>query len=154
MDFGSSEAEAFGLGRDLETASLPLHDVVVADGALVQEAADATEILWSGAPGFFGLARRAGKAPVVVGKKAAEDLVGGFDIGGAGQAQFAGEAILKDATSTTHGPRGCLARLPARRPAGGPPEKRSIRTHRGTVLGAPLSLVAGCEYRGRCLSKA
>lgn len=97
MDFGSSEAEAFGLGRDLETASLPLHDVVVADGALVQEAADASEILWSGAPGFFGLARRAGKAPVVVGKKAAEDLVGGFDIGGAGQAQFAGEAILEGA---------------------------------------------------------
>jgi hypothetical protein len=41
MDFGSGEAGALGLGRDLKTASLPLHDVVVADGTLVQEAADA-----------------------------------------------------------------------------------------------------------------
>jgi hypothetical protein len=42
LHVGSGEAEALRVGRDLETAALPLHDVVVADGALVQEAADAT----------------------------------------------------------------------------------------------------------------
>jgi hypothetical protein len=35
-----SEAEAFWLGRDLEAASVPLHDVVVAGRAFVKEEAD------------------------------------------------------------------------------------------------------------------
>src|SRR5271168_2630969 len=71
LHFGAGEAEAFGLGRDLEAAAVPLHDIVVADRAFVNEAADAVQIWGSGAPGFFGFARGAAEATVVVGKEAA-----------------------------------------------------------------------------------
>src|SRR5580658_769104 len=97
LHLGPGEAEAFGLRRDLEAAAVPLHDVVVADRAFVNEAADTVQILGSRAPGFFGFARRAAEAPVVVRKKSAKDFVGRLEIGGAGQPQFAGEAILKGA---------------------------------------------------------
>src|SRR5450759_2279392 len=78
-------------------ATAPLDDVVVADRAFVEEAADAVEILGSGAPGLFRLTRRAAEAPVVIGQEAAEDLVGGMEINGASQAKFAGKAILEGA---------------------------------------------------------
>ena len=97
LHFGAGEAEAFGLGRDLEAAAVPLHDIVVADRAFVNEAADAFQIPGSGAPGFFGLAWCAAEAPVVVGKEAAENFVGRWEIARASQPQFAGEAILKGA---------------------------------------------------------
>jgi hypothetical protein len=97
LDASPGEAEALRLGRDLETATVPLDDVVVADRAFVEEAADAVEVLGSGAPGLFRLTRRAAEAPVVIGQEAAEDLVGGMEINGASQAKFAGKAILKGA---------------------------------------------------------
>ena len=97
LHFGPGEAEAFGLGRDLEAAAVPLHDVVVADRAFVNEAADSVEVLGSRAPRFFGFTRCAAEAPVVVGKEAAENFIGRLEIAGAGQPQFAGEAILKGA---------------------------------------------------------
>lgn len=97
LHFCPSEAEAFRLGRDLEAASIPLHDVVVANAALVEEAADAIKIFGSGAPSFFRFARRATEAPVVVGQEAAKDFVRGVEIGSPGQTQFAGETILKGA---------------------------------------------------------
>jgi hypothetical protein len=97
LDPRPGEAEALGLGRDLEVASVPLHDVIVADAAFVDEAADAVEVLGSGAPGFFRLARRTAEAPVVVGKKTAEHLVGRFQIGRSGEAEFTGEAVLEGA---------------------------------------------------------
>jgi hypothetical protein len=93
----ASEAEAFGLGRDLEATPVPLHDVVIADAALMHEAADAVQIFRSGAPRGFCFARSAGEAPVVIPEESAEDLVGGVQIGRAGEAKFAGEAILKGA---------------------------------------------------------
>ena len=96
----ASEAEALRLGRDLETASVPLHNVVVADRAFMMEAADVVEVLGSGTPGFFGFTRRATEAAIVVGQKAAQDLVGGVQIVGTSQTQFAGEAILKSAPET------------------------------------------------------
>ena len=92
-----SEAEALRLGRDLETASVPLHDIVVADAAFVMKAADVVEVLGSRTPSFFGFARRTTEAAVVVGQEAAKDLVGGVKIGSTGQTQFAGETILKGA---------------------------------------------------------
>src|SRR5580704_9441068 len=52
----ASEAEAARLWRDLQTPSVPLHHVVVADDAVMREAADALEIFRSAAPGFGGLA--------------------------------------------------------------------------------------------------
>lgn len=86
-----------GLRRDLEAAPIPLRDVIVADDALVDQAADAIQLDRSGTPGLFRLAWRASEAPVVVGKKTAQDLVGRFDIGGSGQTEFAGEAVLQGA---------------------------------------------------------
>jgi hypothetical protein len=100
LDFRPGEAEALRLGRDLEAASIPLHDVVVADAALVMKAADALEIFGSGSPSFFCFARCTAEAAVVVVQEAAQDLVGGVQIMGAGQAQLAGEAILKGAPET------------------------------------------------------
>src|SRR5579862_3401730 len=100
LHFRPGEAEALRLGRDLETVSVPLHDVVVADAALVMKAADAIEIFGSGAPSFFGFTRRASEAAVVVGQEAAQDLVGGVQVMGTGQAQLAGETILKGAPET------------------------------------------------------
>ena len=46
------------------------------------------------------VSRRAAEAPVVVGQEAAQDLVGGDQIVGTGQTQFAGEAILKGSPET------------------------------------------------------
>src|SRR6202162_4871615 len=97
LNSGPSEAEAVWLGRDLETASVPLHDIVVADAALVMEAADAVQIFGSGTPSSSRLARRATEAAVVVGQETTKDLVAGVQIVRTGQAEFAGEAILKGA---------------------------------------------------------
>src|SRR5450759_756736 len=94
---GTGEAEAVWLGRDLEAATVPLHDVVVADRALVMKATDTIEIFGSGTPGLFRLARGASEAAVIVGQEATQDLVGGGQVIGAGQTQLAGEAILKGA---------------------------------------------------------
>src|SRR5271169_1494817 len=97
LNFGPGEAEALRLGRDLETAAVPLHDVVVADRTLVMKTADAIQFGGSGTPGLLRFPRRPAEAAIVVGEKAAEDCVGRFDIGGAGQPEFAGQAILKSA---------------------------------------------------------
>ena len=67
LNFGSGKAEALALLRDLETLALPLHDVVVADDALMNEAADAVEVFRRGAPGGLHVAGSAGEAAVVVG---------------------------------------------------------------------------------------
>src|SRR2546430_12065443 len=53
LHLGTGEAETFWLGRDLETAAVPLHDVVIADDALVGEAADAAGIFGGRAPSLF-----------------------------------------------------------------------------------------------------
>ena len=97
LNSGPSEAEAVWLGRDLETASVPLDDIVIADAAFVMEAADAIEIFGSGTPSLFRIARRTTEAAVVVGQEAAQDLVGGVQIVGTGQTQLTGEAILEGA---------------------------------------------------------
>jgi len=85
------------LGRDLETASLSWHDVVVADRALAEEAADPIQVFGSGAPSLVRFARRTTEAPVVVGQEAAKDLVGSVEIRSTSEAEFTGETILKGA---------------------------------------------------------
>src|SRR5205823_9006280 len=82
VHFGTGEAEAAGLLRDLEATAFPLHDVVVADDAFMHEAADAFESFGSGAPNGSGFARRPGKAAVVVDDKLAQDGVGRVEVGG------------------------------------------------------------------------
>jgi len=76
LHLGTGEAEAFWLGRDLETAAVPLHDVVIADDALVDEAADAAEIFGGRAPSLFPFLGERAEAAVVVGQEAAQDIVG------------------------------------------------------------------------------
>ena len=100
LHLGPGEAEALRLGRDLEMASVPLHDVVVADAALVMKAADAIQIFGSGTPSLLRIARRTTEAAVVVGQEVAQDLVGGVQIVGTSQTQFTGKAILKGAPET------------------------------------------------------
>ena len=97
LDFGSGEAEAAGLGMNLQPAAVPLHNVIVADDAFMGEATDAFEILRSRAPGVGCVAGSASEAAVVVGDKTSQDAVGRVQIVGLGQAEFTGEAILKDA---------------------------------------------------------
>ena len=106
LHFGPGKAEAVRLGWDLERAALPLHDVVVADAAFVHEAADAVEVFWGGTPGGFCLARSASEASVIVGQEAAQDSVGTIPIGGAGQAEFTGETVLKSAPQAFDAPLG------------------------------------------------
>jgi hypothetical protein len=71
LNFGAGETEAFGLGRDLETVTVPLYDVVVADAAFVQEAADAIEVFRSQAPSLFGVPRSATEAAIIIGENGA-----------------------------------------------------------------------------------
>lgn len=94
---GTGEAEAVRLGRDVEAAAFPLHDVVVADDAFVDEAADAVQVGWCRAPGFFAFPGRAGKAAVIGGQEALQDAIGGMQVAGLGQAQLAAETVLEDA---------------------------------------------------------
>src|SRR5260221_9244369 len=92
LHLGTGEAETFWLGRDLETAAVPLHDVVIADDALVDEAADAAEIFGGRAPSLFRFSGSAAEAAVVVRQGAGQDIVGGDQNGGAAQAGVTGKA--------------------------------------------------------------
>ena len=100
LDFGARKTEAAWLRCDLEAASFPLHDIIVADDAFVSEAADAVQLGRSRTPSLGGIARSASEAAVVVGDETAQDAVGGLQIAGVGQAEFAGEAILEHAPET------------------------------------------------------
>src|SRR5208282_922540 len=100
MDFGPGEAEALPLLGDLKALAIPLHDVVVADDALMDEAADAIEMFWRRTPCGLHLAGTAGEAAVVVGEENVQHGVGGIQIAGLSQAEFAGEAILQHAPET------------------------------------------------------
>lgn len=98
--FGAGETEAARLGMNLQPLTVPLHNVVVADDALVGEAADAFEILRSRAPSLFGIARNASEAAIIIGDEALQHSVCGIQIAGSSEAEFAGEAILKNTPET------------------------------------------------------
>jgi hypothetical protein len=97
LNLGTGEAEAFWLRRDLETAAVPLHNIVIADDALMDEAADATEIFGGRTPSLFRFSRSTTEATIVVGQETAQGLTGGGQIGGAREAEFTGKAVLKSA---------------------------------------------------------
>ena len=69
----------------MKAATIPLHDVVVADQTFVKKATDTLQIPRSGTPSFFGLARGASETPIVVRQETAKDLIGGIQIGGVSQ---------------------------------------------------------------------
>src|SRR5579864_1134378 len=75
------------------------NDVVGADHALVAEAEAAGEIeaRREGAEVALGLAGGDGEALVVIGAEAGEDVVGGVEIAGLGEAEFADQAVLAGA---------------------------------------------------------
>src|SRR6266404_657290 len=95
--FGASEAEPACLLGNLEASALPLHDVVVTNHALVHQAADTIEDLRSSTPRGFFFARLPSETAVVVGDELAQHGIGGVQVHGSGQTQFAGEAILQHA---------------------------------------------------------
>ena len=95
LDFGSGETEAAGLRMNLQPAAVPLHNIIVADDAFMSEATDALEVFRSRAPSVGRVAGSASEAAVVVSDKASQDAVGRIQIASLGQAEFAGEAILK-----------------------------------------------------------
>lgn len=97
LDFGSGETVAARLRMNLQPPAIPLHHVVVADDALMGEAADAFQILRRRVPGCFGLARLAREAAIVVGDEAAQHSVGRIDVASLSQAQLAAQAILEHA---------------------------------------------------------
>ena len=65
-----------------------MHDIVIADDALMDEAADATEIFGGRTPSFFRFSRSATEATIVIGQETAQDLAGGGQIGSAREAEF------------------------------------------------------------------
>src|SRR5579863_537678 len=100
LHLGTGEAEAAGLLGDLEAAAFPLHDVVVADGAFMQETADAVEAVRRRSPSSFHLAGLFGEPAVVSDDEAAQHGVAGVEIVSASQAKFATQAILQHAPET------------------------------------------------------
>ncbi len=97
LNFGAGKAEALALLRDLEALTLPLHDVVVTDHALMNEAADAVQIFRGRTPGGLHFAGPAGEAAVEVGDEDAQHGVGGIEIVGLSEAEFAAQTILEHA---------------------------------------------------------
>ena len=97
LHLGAREAEAACLLGNLEAAALPLHDVVVADDAFMQEAADAVDIFRSGPPRGGRFARRPGETAVVVGDEFAQHDVGGVEVLSGVEAEFTAQAILQHA---------------------------------------------------------
>src|SRR3974390_3448 len=95
VHLGSGEAEAAALRWNLEATTAPLHDIVVADHAGVNEAADTIQIGRCGTPGGCGFPRAASEATVVVGDEAGQYGVGRVQIRSLSQTEFAGEAILQ-----------------------------------------------------------
>src|SRR6266566_8649608 len=102
LNLGAGEAEAPWLRGNLQAPSIPLHDVIVADDALVAEGADALEVFRRGTPSLGGIARGTGEAAVVVGDKETQDPVGRVRIAGLRQSQFAAQAILQYAPEPFH----------------------------------------------------
>src|SRR6266852_446152 len=77
LHFGTGEAEAARLLGDLEAAAFPLHDVVVADHALVHQAADTVEAFRSSPPRGFPFARLPSETAIVVSDELAQHGIGG-----------------------------------------------------------------------------
>lgn len=83
LHLGSRETEAAMLWGDLETAALPLHQVMVADHTFVAERADAFEMFGSGTPSGRGFPWSARKAAVAIGYKTAQHAVGRVQVASA-----------------------------------------------------------------------
>src|SRR5713101_1765632 len=106
VDAGAGEAEAVRLRRDLKSTSFPLHHVVVADDAFMNETADAVQILGRGAPGFLGFTRGAREAAVVIRQEAGQEQVGGLPRSHLGETELTDQPVLKAAPQAFDAPFG------------------------------------------------
>jgi hypothetical protein len=97
LSLGSSKTERLPMTGQVETGSLPLHDVVAADDPRIPKAADAIQIAASMSPASFRLAGHTREPAVVVSARAHQVAAGSIEIAGAPQPEFAAEAILKNA---------------------------------------------------------
>jgi len=99
LDAGPSIAASARPGAELEEATVELHGVVVLDGALVLETADAVEVCVGGSwpPGGCGVRRGLSEASIVAWEKPVEHALGLRECARLGETEFHDEAILKGA---------------------------------------------------------
>ena len=97
VDAGPGIAAAPGAGVQLEQAAVELNGVIVADRALVLEAADALEVRRGRQPGGLGMGGRLREARIVPGKKQIDHALRVGERPSRREAQFADEAILEGA---------------------------------------------------------
>ena len=96
----SGVAEAFF--RELDSLAAEGDGVIGSDGSLVTEAEAALQVeaSWQAPEVVFGLFGRDSETAIEVLDEAIEDEIGLLAGGGAGEAQFAGEAVLKGSPET------------------------------------------------------
>ena len=92
IDPRTGVATAAWAGKDLEEAAGELHGVVVRDGALVLEAADAGEVRGRRPPGGLRRGGGVGEAGIVAWAEAVEDPLGLGEGPRLGEAEFDDEA--------------------------------------------------------------
>jgi hypothetical protein len=97
LSLGSGKTERLPMTGQVETASLPLHDVVAADDPRLLEGPAAVQIAASMSPASFRLAGHTCEAAVLVSARAHQLAAAGVEIAGAPQPKFAAQAILKNA---------------------------------------------------------
>lgn len=99
LDAGTGIAASAGPGAELEEAPIEWHGVVVLDGALVLEAADAIEISLGRrcSPGGLGVRRRLSEASVVAREKPAEHALSLRERARLGEPELDDKAILEGA---------------------------------------------------------
>lgn len=115
VDAGASIAAPARAGAQLEETPVELHGVIVLDGALVLEAADAVEVGRRGPPGQSGMRGSLGEARIVAREKPIEDTLGLHQRASVGQAKLDHEAILERAEESLNAT--FTLRRPGRDPA-------------------------------------
>ncbi len=80
---------------ELEQATVELDRIIVPDGALILEGADALEVGGSGLPGGLGMCRRVCEARIVARQEPVEHALRCFERPGLREPQFGDEAILE-----------------------------------------------------------
>ena len=90
----------------MEQTPVELHGVIVLDGALVLETADAVEVGWSGCgpPGGRGVRRRTSELGVVARDETVQHALGLGERAGLSQSKFDDEAILEGAKKPLDAP--------------------------------------------------
>ena len=113
LDADSGKAASTRPGPELEEAPVQLHGVIVLDGALVLEAADAVEIRLDRGrpPGGLGVHRGLSKAGIVAREKPVEHALGLRERARLSEAELDDEAILKGAKEPQIGRASCRERV-------------------------------------------